>query len=116
MVNTVKIGQAVKGIHKMILNVKKSNFVIYLMCLLIAFILIGISMVIFSVNPQTLWDEAFLGIGCSMLPTVITAYLIDQSAEKREAKKLASLRISFSPQHALNHYNRKDIKDQDHDQ
>ena len=79
----------------MVLNVKKSNFIIYLICLLIGIVLIIGGIILFNCNKDLIWDELFLSIGCSTIPTVITAYLIDQASEKRNKLKILELRNHF---------------------
>ena len=66
----------------MILNVKKSNFIIYVVCLIIGLLFIGIAVLLYVFYPNTIADEIMLSIGCSTIPTVVTAYLIDQASEK----------------------------------
>lgn len=79
----------------MILNVKKSNFIIYAACLGIGLALIAASIVIFYKSNASFFDELLLSIGCSTIPTVITAYLIDQASEKRNIKRIKELRNHF---------------------
>ena len=54
-----------------------------------------VSIVIYVNNPSTLFDEIIMSLGCSTIPTVATAYLIDRAAEKRDAVKHNELRVSF---------------------
>ena len=42
-----------------------------------------------------LFDEILLSVGCSTIPTVVTAYLIDQASEKRNARRIKELRDHF---------------------
>lgn len=79
----------------MILNVKKSNFIIYVVCLIIGLLFIGIAVLLYVFYPNTIADEIMLSIGCSTIPTVVTAYLIDQASEKRENKRILELRNHF---------------------
>lgn len=79
----------------MIFNVKKSNFIIYIVCLIIGSLFIGLSVLLYVYHSNTLADEILLSIGCSTIPTVVTAYLIDQASEKREGKRIAELRTHF---------------------
>ena len=52
-----------------------------------------VSIVIYVNNPSTLFDEIIMSLGCSTIPTVATAYLIDRAAEKRDAVKHNELRV-----------------------
>lgn len=79
----------------MIFNVRKSNFIIYVSCLAIGFLMIIGAIIAYCVNKETIADELLLGIGCSTIPTVVTAYLIDQASEKRNAAKTKELRQHF---------------------
>ena len=79
----------------MIPNVKKSNFIIYIVCLIVGLVFIGVAILLFMIRPGTIIDEILLSVGCSTIPTVITAYLIDRASEKREIKRIAELRNSF---------------------
>ena len=79
----------------MVLNVKKSNFIIYITCLLVGLIMIGVAIILFAFCPNTIIDEILLSIGCSTIPTVITAYLIDRVSEKSESERIKKLRKDF---------------------
>ena len=79
----------------MILNVRKSNFIIYVSCLVAGILLIAGAIIAYCVNKETIADELLLSIGCSTIPTVVTAYLIDQASEKRNAAKTRELRDHF---------------------
>lgn len=79
----------------MIANVKKSNFFIYLICSIVGITLIVIAILIFPFCSNVIWDELLLSVGCSTIPTVATAYLIDRASEKRNIKKRKELRRNF---------------------
>lgn len=79
----------------MLLGVKKGNFIIYSSCLAA-----GITLIIFGILSywkiqQYLVDEILLSLGCSTVPTVATAYLIDMASEKRQSKRIKSLRNNY---------------------
>ena len=82
-------------VYYMVLNVKKSNFFVYAGCLVFGLLLIVASIIMYLQCPNSLFDEIMLSIGCSTIPTVITAYLIDQASEKRDIKRIAELRSDF---------------------
>lgn len=77
----------------MIFGVKKANFWIYISMFAVGIVLIAISVFIFAKCCNELyWDEIFMGIGCSLFPTVVVAYLIDFANEKRKIERIKSLR------------------------
>ena len=79
----------------MIFNVKKSNFIIYISCLFFGVVLIVRGIISFCCNKDLIFDELLLSIGCSTIPTVVTAFLIDRASEKRNAAKILELRDHF---------------------
>ena len=80
----------------MILGVKKSNLIIYCIAVFIAILLLLFTaVIIYKYDSTTLWDEVLLSLGCSTIPTVVIAYLIDYAAEKRDNASLIMFRKSF---------------------
>lgn len=79
----------------MIWKVKKSNFIVYLWSMAIGVFLIIISIILYCLKCPELVNNIFLSVGCSTIPTVLVAYLIDRANETREAGKIRQLRDSF---------------------
>lgn len=79
----------------MIWKVKKSNFIVYFWSFAIGMFLIIISIILYYLKCPELVNNIFLSIGCSTIPTVMVAYLIDRANEIREAEKIRKLRDSF---------------------
>lgn len=79
----------------MIFNVKKRNFFIYLFSLVAGFILISIAATLLHFNNSIIIANIFLSIGCSTMPSIIVAYLVDRANETRDLIKVKKLRDSF---------------------
>ena len=79
----------------MFLGVNKFNFFIYFILFLLALIFIGIAVILYYMCPSNIWYEILLSLGCSIIPTTLTAYFIDLAAEKRKQKTNKKLRKSF---------------------
>jgi len=79
----------------MIIGVNRSNFFIYLVCIIVSLLLIVGGIICFYQIPFSCADEILFGIGCGTLPSIIIAYLIDFANEERNNKKIKSCRDFF---------------------
>lgn len=77
------------------IGVRKRNFVIYICCLVAGIVLIAAALVAFVFAGESLADELLMGLGCSTIPTIVAAYLIDRASEKRNESKIKTLRSHF---------------------
>lgn len=78
--------------EKEILGVPSTNFLIYLIALLIGLALIVPSIVIILECERKPWADLLLALGSGFLPSSIIACLIDRASNKREKNRIAELR------------------------
>ena len=77
----------------MILGVKKGNFIIYVTCFVV-----GVCFIVFSFICNKICDlkDIFIGIGCSFIPSSLTAFFLDRINIKADNDKRKQLRNTFS--------------------
>lgn len=74
------------------LGVKSSNFIVYLICLVAGFVLVGIAIILYVTKQDSFVVNLLVGLGCSALPTALTAYFIDSLTDKRNLDRVRRLR------------------------
>lgn len=77
------------------IGVRRSNFIIYICCLMAGIVLIISAILSYDYIKETFVDELLFGLGCSTIPTVVAAFLIDRASEKRNEYKIESFRLHF---------------------
>lgn len=76
----------------MVLGVKKKNLIVYIVCLFLGALLISLS---FLFKSDSVWKDIFIGLGCSSIPTALTAFFIERISVQNEIDKRNRLRNSF---------------------
>lgn len=76
----------------MVLGVKKKNLIVYVACLFLGALLIILS---FLFKSDSVWKDIFIGLGCSSIPTALTAFFIERISVENEIDKRNKLRVSF---------------------
>lgn len=76
----------------MVLGVKKKNLIVYIVCLFLGALLISLS---FLFKSDSVWKDIFIGLGCSSIPTALTAFFIERISVQNEIDKRNRLRSSF---------------------
>lgn len=76
----------------MVLGVKKKNLIVYIVCLFLGALFITLS---FLFKSDSIWKDIFIGLGCSSIPTALTAFFIERISVENEIDKRNKLRDSF---------------------
>lgn len=76
----------------MVLGVKNKNLIVYIVCFGIGTLLIVLS---FLLKIDNSWKDLFIGLGCSLIPTALTAFFIERINTENEINKHNRLRNYF---------------------
>lgn len=76
----------------MILGLDKRKWLVYVTSFIAGVLLIGLS---FVFNDKNVWKDIFLGLGCGVVPSVLTGLFVDLANVKVARQKQANLRTVF---------------------